>query len=132
MPDMDGLQATALIRAREAAGTRRVPIVAMTANVMKGDRERYLAAGMDDYVAKPIRPDELSAAVERWAPAADQEPRERAAGVGATASPPTPLDGAAILASFEGDLELARTVVDAVLNEYPRLMVEIREARRPW
>jgi hypothetical protein len=67
MPDMGGLEATAAIRAREAdqkAG--RMPIVALTANAMAGDRERCLAAGMDDYLTKPIRAAELQAALARW------------------------------------------------------------------
>ncbi len=60
MPEMDGLRATKMIRAREReSGKPRVPIVALTANAMKGDRETCLAAGMDAYLAKPIHPDEL-------------------------------------------------------------------------
>ncbi|MBS1212540.1 MAG: hypothetical protein H6R26_1157, partial [Proteobacteria bacterium] len=66
MPVMDGLQATALLRKREAEQGRHAYVVAMTAHALKGDRERCLAAGMDAYVPKPIRETELLAAVERW------------------------------------------------------------------
>jgi two-component system sensor histidine kinase/response regulator len=65
MPEMDGYAATAAIRGRESE-TTRLPIVAMTANAMKGDRERCIAAGMDDYLAKPLRPKELDAVLARW------------------------------------------------------------------
>jgi len=64
MPEMDGLEATRRIVARWAAG-QRPRIVAMTANAMQGDREECLAAGMDDYVTKPIRPDRLAQALEQ-------------------------------------------------------------------
>jgi len=67
MPEMDGLEATRQIRARPAPperGDRPIRIVAMTANAMQGDREACMAAGMDDYLAKPIRPEELAAALE--------------------------------------------------------------------
>jgi CheY-like chemotaxis protein len=64
MPEMDGFEATAAIRAREKESGRRLPIIAMTAYAMKGDRERCLAAGMDGYVSKPLQPRELFEAVE--------------------------------------------------------------------
>ena len=65
MPEMDGFEATGRIRAR-ADAVARVPIVALTANAMEGDRERCLAAGMDDYLAKPIQLDALQVALESW------------------------------------------------------------------
>ncbi len=69
MPDMDGFAATAAIREREVSTGGHIPIVAMTANAMPGDRERCLAAGMDDYVSKPIQPQVLAGLVSQWAPA---------------------------------------------------------------
>src|SRR6202022_3268825 len=66
MPDMDGLEATRVICSRMSPSERPY-IVAMTANAMKEDRELFLAAGMDDYLSKPIRPEEVKAAIERAA-----------------------------------------------------------------
>ncbi|WP_306590418.1 ATP-binding protein [Geothrix sp. 21YS21S-4] len=68
MPEMDGFEATRRIRDRER-GRRRLPIVAMTANAMVGDRERCLEAGMDDYIPKPVRVADLHRALSRWLPA---------------------------------------------------------------
>jgi CheY-like chemotaxis protein len=64
MPDMDGLAATALIRAREKSSGAHLPIIAMTANAMKGDEERCLAGGMDGYVSKPIEIEKLVATID--------------------------------------------------------------------
>ncbi len=66
MPDMDGYEATRRIRASETAAGGRLPIVAMTAHALEGDREKCLSAGMDDYVAKPIRLDDLKRVLARW------------------------------------------------------------------
>jgi two-component system, sensor histidine kinase and response regulator len=72
MPEMDGFEATASIREQEKSGTKHIPIIAMTAHAMVGDRERCLAAGTDDYVSKPINAADLFAAIERVMPAASQ------------------------------------------------------------
>jgi CheY-like chemotaxis protein/HPt (histidine-containing phosphotransfer) domain-containing protein len=88
MPEVDGVEATRQIRERERGSSRRVPIVALTAHTMKGDRERFLALGMDEYLSKPIRAAELYAMVRRFAPAReagpDAEPRGPGAGRGAS------------------------------------------------
>ena len=66
MPEMDGFQATKAIRALEHVSGGHVPIVAMTAQAMKGDRERCIAAGMDDYLSKPVHLDDLRSTIDRW------------------------------------------------------------------
>jgi CheY-like chemotaxis protein/HPt (histidine-containing phosphotransfer) domain-containing protein len=66
MPEMDGFEATHLIRKLEKNTGRHIPIIAMTAHAMQGDRERCLEAGMDDYVTKPLEPKVLFSALDRW------------------------------------------------------------------
>lgn len=66
MPDMDGFEAAAEIRRRQVDGIHRTAIIAMTASAQSSDRARCLAAGMDDHIAKPVRPDTLRGVLERW------------------------------------------------------------------
>ncbi len=65
MPEMDGFEATAAIREKEYESGRHIPIIAMTAHAMKGDREKCIKAGMDDYVSKPIKIAEHNEVIER-------------------------------------------------------------------
>ena len=109
MPDMDGLEATAAIRRVETPTGEHIPIVAMTAHAMQGDRDRFLAAGMDGYVAKPVRPHELYAAVEGCAPA------------------DVPFEWDAALESVGGDEAMLRELAELFFVECPKLMQQIRE-----
>ena len=75
MPEMDGIEATELIRQKEQATGMHIPIIAMTANAMKGDRQLCLDAGMDDYMSKPIQPDLLFKAIQKWTSQPDVDDR---------------------------------------------------------
>ena len=122
MPEMDGLEATRQICRRWALG-QRPRIIAMTANAMQGDREICLAAGMDDYLSKPIRVNELVAALTRWSPT---EP----AG-GETVSETAVIDGATfaeLVASTGGDAEFVRELIDTYLGDAPELFAQMRTA----
>jgi two-component system sensor histidine kinase/response regulator len=76
MPVMDGITATAEIRKMEQGTGEHIPIIATTANVMKGDCEKYLAKGMDDFIPKPIRAEELYNTLEKWVKHKDHMPGE--------------------------------------------------------
>ena len=125
MPEMDGYAATMAIRSREK-GTERLPIVAMTAHAMKGDRERCLAAGMDDYLSKPLRPTELDAALERWLgapPAAETVVEE------ATDDPFDALVDDARMRIFRTDYpEIIDQLIELFVESTPPLLEELRGA----
>ena len=115
MPELDGFAATAEIRRREQPTGDHLPIVAMTAHALKGDRERCLAAGMDGYISKPVKFELVQQEIERLCGA----PAPLAA------SSWTP---AKALARVDGDLDLLRKVTSVFLDEYPNTMQRLRAA----
>jgi PAS domain S-box-containing protein len=119
MPVMDGFQATAIIRERQDAKERRVAIIALTAHAMKGDRERCLEAGMDDYITKPFKTDELIRAVEA---SSYQLSRE-----GSEASYAPVLNSDALWERVDFDHALVMALVKTYYQEVPPLLQAIRE-----
>jgi two-component system sensor histidine kinase/response regulator len=125
MPQMDGLEATVLIRQREQGSDNHIPIVAMTAHAMKGDEERCLAAGMDRYLAKPIRPDLLYATINEVVNRPAAAPDE------VSPSPPGPdeqINSQTILNNLGNDRELAERMVALFFRDYPARLDQLRAA----
>ena len=108
MPVMGGIEATAVIREAETRTGRHIPIIAMTAHAMAGDRERALQAGMDDYVSKPIRFEDLRRAIQRHAPPG--------------------LDMTALLNGVDGDRKLLCELIDVFLVDTPKQLARIKRA----
>src|SRR5262249_5927427 len=136
MPVLDGFAATAAIRHREAGSHRHVPIIAMTAHAMAGDRERCLEAGMDAYVAKPFRPQELFRAVEQFQPS-PPTPIVKTGGVDQSlivepVNKPSPacetseFDRDEALKRVGGSEDVLRELVELFRVECPKQMDEIR------
>jgi two-component system sensor histidine kinase/response regulator len=139
MPEMDGYEATAEIRRREAEGDgRHTPVIAMTANALEGDREKALEAGMDDYVAKPVKAEELEAVLERWIPQQEEplEPSVSAPDDGSRASEETeaPLDERALAGlrelQQEGEPDFVKELIELFLSDVPPQLATLREAVR--
>ncbi len=123
MPVMGGFEAVGRIRASECArGGRRLPIIALTAHAMKGDRERCLEAGMDDYVTKPVQSKELFRVMAELISSSSPAPAPRPSADG------PPFDEAVLMEQVGGDAELMREIVDLFLADAPRLLDELRAA----
>ncbi|TXT22348.1 MAG: PAS sensor protein, partial [Planctomycetota bacterium] len=145
MPEMDGLEATQIIRQRESRSGAHVPIIAMTAQALSGDRERCLVAGMDEYLTKPIRPDRMYEVLESDFPNAviPQAPPLKSARavrrgaapeqVTAVASPIPKTNGGLVdwshaMTVVGGDIPLLRDVAAACLEDFPRWLKEFDQA----
>jgi two-component system sensor histidine kinase/response regulator len=119
MPEMNGLEATAMVRLREMKSGAHQRIIAMTAHAMSGDRERCLAAGMDGYLSKPIVPHLLFAVLEEGGPGSVAP---------VSARPTAPIDRTALLARLGGDLELLADVTRLFLESCPAGVSAIKAA----
>ncbi len=145
MPEMDGLEATRAIRERQADPAKfpnyksPMAIVAMTASAMPGDREKCLAAGMDDYIAKPVRPEDIRAIIERWgsslaaaAPANRPGAKEIPDSVKITNTKPMIEEPAVnmdrLMEFTEGDPENLRELVSLYLNQTVQQLEQLRAA----
>jgi CheY-like chemotaxis protein len=139
MPGMDGLEATRAIRERQKSGRSphydsRIIIIAMTAQAMQGDREKCLAAGMDDYLVKPIRPKDVRAVIEQWSspvnpPASSQAtPQPKAAATSGAEEPPVEMDRLMDLA--DGNPENLRELVDLYFEQTARQLTQLEAAVR--
>jgi two-component system, sensor histidine kinase and response regulator len=124
MPYMDGLETTQAIRAREQDTATRVPIVAMTAHAMQGDRERCLAAGMDGYVTKPLHPTELFEVIGRLTAPAAHMPETSPAPEGEQDI----LDRRTLWERVAGDADLLREIIELFLADCPERLMELHEA----
>ncbi len=124
MPEMDGLEATVAIRQREKKSGKRIPILAMTAHAMRGDKERCLASGMDGYISKPITAIALFAEIERCLPATER-------GNAMTEISPEPdeqIDRVSLLERVEGDQELLTEMIHLFQEDVPNLLTAMRDA----
>jgi PAS domain S-box-containing protein len=126
MPLIGGLEATEMIREQELGRGEHTPIIAMTAYVLDGDRERCLKAGMDSYLPKPVRAAELYALIGKFFPRLRESPAPHEAP--ANGDHQDVVDRQALAARFEGDRELITAVTGLFLKEYPHLLASLRAA----
>jgi len=128
MPEMDGFQATQIIREKEKSRNTRIPIVAITAHAMEGDRERCIAAGMDTYVGKPIRPAELLETLQQVSSPDGSSTVMKPKGAAEESGSNSILNRQELLDRLEGNQELCREVLEAFRRQCPKMMSAIEAA----
>ena len=135
MPEMDGFEATRQVRNPQSpCSNHQIPIIAMTAHAMQGDRERCLEAGMNDYVSKPISPQALADVLDKWLPKEEGELRKErnnqrncgTADLSRGGSQTAVFDKAGLMARLMEDEDLARTVVEGFLDDIPKQIEALR------
>jgi signal transduction histidine kinase/HPt (histidine-containing phosphotransfer) domain-containing protein len=138
MPEMDGLEVTRIIRERQKSGapnySSRLVIVALTAHAMQGDREKCLAAGMDDYLAKPIRPSDVRQVIERWYLKTSQTEPAKPAPAAEAAAPPVPaeppVDMDRLNSVIDGDVDGLRELTELYLKQTTNQLAQLEAAVR--
>ena len=135
MPKMDGFELTAAVRSAEKEGAARAPIVAITANALEGEAERCLAAGMDDYLSKPVEMSRLRRALEKWMPAAPADtaptdpPMAEPQPTGGDAGPGDgPINRAALTDMFGDDPEMFAEILGDFVTSATAIVAEIKAA----
>jgi PAS domain S-box-containing protein len=128
MPEMDGMEAAAAIRQLEARRGTRTPMVAVTAHVLKDDRERYRACGMDAHVCKPMTRQDLARVLGELVPQGNRGTAPPPPNFAETRDEDMVFDHSAILARLEGDEGILSELVQVYLRDWPRLFAEMREA----
>jgi PAS domain S-box-containing protein len=136
MPELDGFDATAAIRDPDSKVLNRaVTIIAMTANAMAGDREKCLKAGMNDYLSKPVKKEQLAAIFERWLKPETLRPSASAHDTveiswdgGVLATGCSLFDKAELLNNLDGDQEFVESLLDDALREIPKSVIELQES----
>lgn len=128
MPEMDGFEATKIIREFEKDDGKHIPIIAMTAHALQGDREKCISAGMDEYIAKPMKPENIYKVIVKIMDECKNQSEKKEV---TTSEPRAPSNIAVnlsdLLKRMEGDKDLLQELVDSFLEEYPGELAELEK-----